>query len=393
MTQAEPEELSPAGNIEAISAEAPEMTAAELAEAKRYGREQMRCEIADQLLDASYLGVAALWLAIPLDRWLTTFIASAPWRLAALFTLVTLGHEAVSFPLSWFSGYVLERRYGLSRQSARGWLLRHYKQLSLAMLLGAATFVGLYAIIWTVGERWWLWAAGLFFVVSVILTQLAPVVVLPLFYKIQRLDNAELNERMARLSAGTGISIDGVYRLDLSAETAKANAMLAGMGRTRRVLMGDTLIDNFTLDEIEVIFAHEIGHHVYRHIHKLVVAGGLSSVAAFWLCNQIVQAWVGWRGIGSANPQEWPVWTLPMAMCVVTAFFMLLGPLQNGMSRRFERQCDRYALDRTGLRAAYVSAFRKLARLNKDDPEPSWLEVFLFHSHPPIAERLAMADE
>ena len=169
--------------------------------------------------------------------------------------------------------------------------------------------------------------------------------------------------------------------------------MLAGMGHTRRVLMGDTLLDQFTPDEIEVIFAHEIGHHVHRHIRKLILAGVVSSVAAFWLCNGLVARWIEWQQGARVEPQEWPVWTLPMVMWVVTAFFMLLGPLQNLLSRRFERQCDRYALVRTGKREAYVSAFRKLARLNKDDPEPSALEVFLFHSHPPIAERLALADE
>ena len=115
--------------------------------------------------------------------------------------------------------------------------------------------------------------------------------ILPLFYKIERLDNAELSERMARLAEGTGLSIEGVYRLGLSEETAKANAMLTGLGRTRRVLMGDTLLDQFTPDEIEVIFAHEIGHHVFRHIRKMIVAGVLYSVLGFWICDRVVLAW------------------------------------------------------------------------------------------------------
>ena len=370
-----------------------ELSPAELAEAKRYGGEKLRCEIGDQLLDLAYLGVAAAVLAMPLDRWLATFISSVALRLAALFVLITLGHEVVSFPLSYFSGYVLERRYQLSRQTPLGWVARHFKQFGLALVLGLVMFEGLYAIIWGIGSWWWLCAAGVFFVVSVLLSQLMPVLILPLFYKIERLQDAELSGRMTRLAEGTGLSIEGVYRMGLSAETAKANAMLAGLGHTRRVLMGDTLLDQFTPDEIEVIFAHEIGHHVYRHIRKLILAGVVSSVAAFWICNWLVGRWVASQQGASVGPEDWPVWTLPMVMWVVTAFFMLLGPLQNLLSRRFERQCDRYALVRTGRRDAYVSAFRKLARLNKDDPEPSALEVFWFHSHPPIAERLAMADE
>lgn len=370
-----------------------EMTPGELAEAKRYGRAQLRCEIADQCLDLFYLGIAALWLALPIDRWLAGYIDSAPFRLAALFLLVTLGHELISLPLSWYSGYTLERRFGLSRQTALGWVWRHLKQLGLAVAFGLVTFEGLYAIIWWVGDWWWLCAAGVFFVVSILLTQFVPILIMPMFYKIQRLEDDELSARLAQLASGTGLSIAGVYRMELSAETSKANAMLAGLGRTRRVLMGDTLLAQFTPDEIEVIFAHEIGHHVHRHIHKLILAGAASSIAAFWLCDQLVRSWVAWRQGGPTGPHDWPVWTLPMVMWVVTLFFVLLGPLQNLLSRRFERQCDRYALQRTGLRAAYVSAFRKLARLNKDDPQPGWLEVFLFHSHPPIAERLLIADE
>ncbi|MBL9125267.1 MAG: M48 family metallopeptidase [Planctomycetaceae bacterium] len=369
-----------------------EMSPTELAEAKRYGRAQLRCEIADQLLDLAYLLLFAVVVAIPLDRWLEGFIASAPLRLLALFALVTLGHELVSVPLSYYSGFVLEHRFGLSRLTAGRWVVRHLKQLALALVLGGVMFAGLYAIIWGVGAWWWLCAALIFFVVSVVLTQLMPVVFLPLFHKIERLDDAELMARMARLAAGTGLSIAGVYRLDLSNETTKANAMLAGLGQTRRVLLGDTLLAQFTPDEIEVILAHEVGHHVHRHIRKLIVAGAVASVAAFALCDGLVGHWVN-RQLGTTvGPAAWPVWTLPLVMGVVTAFFMVLGPLQNALSRRFERQCDRYALERTGQREAYISAFHKLARLNKDDPEPSALEVFLFHSHPPIAERLRLAE-
>jgi STE24 endopeptidase len=219
-----------------------------------------------------------------------------------------------------------------------------------------------------------------------------PVLILPLFYKVERIDNAELAQRMARLAEGTGLSIQGVYRLGLSAETAKANAMLAGLGRTRRVLMGDTLLDRFSGDEIEVIFAHEIGHHVHRHIRKMIVTGALFSLAGFWICSRVMLAWSA-AHFGIADASQMPPATLPLLMFVLTLFALLLEPVQNAISRRYERQCDRYALVRTGLRAAYVSAFRKLARLNKDDPEPHPLEVFLFHSHPPIAERLALADE
>ena len=180
--------------------------------------------------------------------------------------------------------------------------------------------------------------------------------------------------------------------MGLSAETVKGNAQLAGLGKSRRILMGDTLLDNYSPEEIEVIFAHEIGHHVYRHIHKLIATSLAVSAAGFWVVDRLLLAWVQ-HGGGPSSQAELPVYALPMLELILAVFMTVTGPVLNILQRRYERQCDRYALDRTGNREAYLSAFRKLARQNKDDPDPHPVEVFLFHSHPPIGQRLAMADE
>jgi STE24 endopeptidase len=421
-----------------------EMTPEQLAEARQYGRLELICDLADKAIDVAYLAAMALVFARALDGWLAHFIAGAGLRLAAMFAVVTGIHLALSFPLSLYSGFALEHRFGLSRQTLGRWLGRYIKRNLLVLALGLAMFEGLYAIIWWTGPNWWWIAAGAFFAVSVLLGQLVPVLILPMFYKIERIGTApqngstanpeqdakgaELARRMTRLADGTGLSIEGVYRMDLSSETAKANAMLAGLGRTRRVIMGDTLLDGFTPDEIEVVFAHEIGHHVHRHIWKLIALGVLLSAIGFWTCDRILSAWAGiglpvvarspdrattrgdlrsgtrqgqetllqqgpGTGPGGVSYRELPVASLPLLMLWLTLFSLLLEPLQNMISRRFERQCDRYALARTGLRAAYISAFKKLAKLNKDDQNPNPIAVFLFHSHPPIAERLALADE
>jgi STE24 endopeptidase len=372
--------------------DASEMTPAQLAEAKEYGRLELYCELADKALNVGFLAVFAFFFAMPLDKWLAGWFESETLRLACIFLILTGAHLGLSFPLSFYGGHVLEHRFGLSHQTFGRWLTRYAKRNVLVVAFGLVMMPSLYWVIWLTGAWWWLAAAIAFFLISIVLGQLMPVVILPLFYKIERLDNAELAHRMARLAEGTGLSIQGVYRMGLSEETAKANAMLAGMGRTRRVLMGDTLLDQFTLDEIEVIFAHEIGHHVFRHIRKMIVAGVLYSVLGLWICDRILLAWAH-AHYGVIDARDLPASTLPLLMLVLTVFSLVLGPLQNIISRRYERQCDRYALERTGLRQAYVSAFRKLAKLNKDDPAPHPLEVFLFHSHPPIGERLAMAND
>jgi STE24 endopeptidase len=378
---------------EAADLSAGVQTAEELAEARQYGQRQLVCSLIDKALDVAFLAVMALVLARPITGWLTTITENWTLQLLALFAITTLLHVAVSFPLSFYAGFRLEHRFGLSRLSLAGWLWRYVKMNTLALVFGGLLFAGLYWVIWLSGAWWWLVAAAAFFVVSVLAGQLVPVLIMPLFYKIERVETPELAERMSRLAAGTGLSIEGVYRFDLSADTVKANAMLAGLGRTRRVLMGDTLLARFTPDEIEVIFAHEIGHHVFRHIRKMIVVGAIYSTIGFWLVDRLVMAWTGHVDPAVTSAHEMPVYTLPFVMLVLTLFALLLEPLQNAVSRRYERQCDRYALERTGMPAAYVSAFQKLARLNKDDPSPHPLEVFLFHSHPPISERLAMASE
>jgi STE24 endopeptidase len=157
--------------------------------------------------------------------------------------------------------------------------------------------------------------------------------------------------------------------------------------------LGDTLLDRFTPEEIEVVFAHEIGHHVHRHIRKMILTGIVSSAAGFWICDRLLAAWITRveGGFEYSNLSEY-VYALPLVMFVLVVFGTLVEPLGNALSRRYERQSDRYALERTGLRQAYTSAFRKLSRLNKDDPDPHWLEVALFHGHPPISERLRLAE-
>jgi STE24 endopeptidase len=368
------------------------MTPAEQAEARRYGRIHLALTLLDMAVDLIYLGLMAFVFGPRIDAWLASFAALAGersmLRLIALFGVVIGLHILVSMPLSFYSGYVVEHQFGLSNQSLRRWLRNWSLGNVLAVLLGGVMNVGLFWIIWNTGTYWWLIAAAAFFVMSVVLGQLAPVLFIPLFYKVEPLENADLLERMKRLAAGTGLTIEGVYRLGLSADTTKANAMLAGLGRTRRVLMGDTLLEKFSPEEIEVIFAHEIGHHVHRHIPKMIATGVVISLGAFYLIDRVLVAWADIPTAADA-----PTSALPLVMFTLNAIMLVLMPLQNAISRHYEVQCDTYALKRTDNRAAYRTAFTKLARLNKADMEPNPIEVLLLHSHPPIAKRLALANE
>ena len=369
------------------------LTTEQLLEAKAYNRREFQCDLLDRAVDLTYLCVTAFVLACPIDQWLQSFgvLHDKSIRLVGMFLLITLGHILVSLPLSYYSGHLLEHKYGLSRQTARAWFVRYLKRNVLTLVLGTAITLGLYWIIWTTGPIWWLVAVAAYFGLSIGLGQLAPVLILPLFYKIEKFDDSDMSDRFDKLTNGTGLSIEGVYRMGMSEETVKANAMLAGLGATRRVILGDTLIESFSADEMDVIFAHEVGHHVHRHVTKLILTGLAYSVVGFFVCDQMLTRWVT-HVDGQLIYHQLPIYTLPFLTLVTTLFFMLVEPVQNVVSRHFERQADTYALRVTGQFAAYRSAFFKLAEINKADPDPHPLEVFLFHSHPPIQERLTLAD-
>jgi STE24 endopeptidase len=358
-------------------------------EVKRYERQKLLATVGGLLLNLAALAVLALLAGPRIDKGLRPWTGDNPWlRLPALGFVYAVILEVLQLPLAFWSGYVLEHRYGLSNQTLPRWIWRRIKMYLVGGVLGAVLLFGLYALLWYGGAWWWLWATAGWLGMTLVLGRLLPVVILPLFYKVKRLDNPALLERLRRLAEGTGLNIEGVYRLDLSAETKKANAALAGLGRTRRVLLGDTLLEAFTPEEIEVVFAHEVGHHVHRHLLKSIALSVVTVLVGFWLVDVVLRA--------AAASLEYAAFSdpaaLPLLMLVLMLFGLTLTPAENALSRFFERQCDRYALERTRMPQAYRSAFLKLARMNKADPDPHPLVVWLFDDHPPIRERLAMAD-
>jgi STE24 endopeptidase len=357
-------------------------------EVKRYQRQKLYASIVSVILSILWLALLGLLLGPTLSEQYTAWVGTNRWLqllASALVLAVTL--EFLTLPLDFWSGFILEHRYQLSNQTFPAWLWQRIKGYLVGGVLALLLLYGLYAVLWWAGAWWWLWATAGWLLVTLVLGRLLPVVILPLFYKVTRLDDPALLERLQRLTAGTNLNVEGVYQLHLSEETRKANAALAGLGKTRRVLLGDTLLAQFTPEEIEVVFAHEVGHHVHRHLPKLIAVGVVLALAGFALVDAVLGAaapWLGYQGL--ADPAA-----LPLLALVLFAFGLALSPAENALSRFFETQCDRYALARTANPAAYRSAFVKLARLNKSDPDPHPLVAWLFYDHPPIRARLALA--
>lgn len=326
---------------------------------------------------------AAVWAAAAM-----TGAGLAPAMTVAVYAVALLAlHEVGDLPLAFYGAVVLERRYGLSEQSVGDWLRDQSKSLALAAVLGISAAALLYSIISRIPALWWLAAGMVFALVTAGLAALGPVALLPLFYPVKRLDHEPLSRRLLTLAERAGTNVAGVYEWSISAKTRKANAALAGLGATRRILISDTMLASCSDDEIEVVLAHELGHHVYRDmwsalaIQAVILLTGFA--AAAWALDTLGPV------LGVSGPGD--VAGLPLVALTFGASSIAALPARLAFSRFCERRADRFALEVTGNPAAFVTAMRRIAAQNLAEPRPARLVQWLFYSHPPIEERIAAA--
>jgi STE24 endopeptidase len=303
-----------------------------------------------------------------------------------VFSLLAIG-KILGFGLEFFA-FRLERRYHLSDQTLRAWLWDETKSLLLSFALATVIVELVYWTIRFAPQSWWLIAWVIFLALFVLMAQIAPVVLFPIFYKFSPLDNDELKRRLVKLGERAGTPIRGVYEWKLSEKTKKANAALTGLGATRRIILADTLLENYSTDEIEAVLAHELGHHVHRHILKSIGVQAAVTFAGFWLASEVLQYAVDnarwFEGLSDFA-------TLPLLILVFSVLSVLLMPVLNAYSRFNERQADRYCFQSVRSVEPFVTAMNKLAAQNLAERQPSkWVER-LFHSHPSISNRVAAA--
>ncbi len=288
-----------------------------------------------------------------------------------------------------YYGFRVEHRYNLSNQKLRGWLWDEAKGFLVGLALASIVVELLYFIIREFPQNWWLIAWAAFLGLFVLMAQLAPVVLFPIFYKFEPLDNAELKSRLVGLSERAGTRIRGVYKWNLSEKSKKANAALTGLGSTRRIILADTLLEQYSADEIEAVLAHELGHHVHRHILKSIAVQAGVTLVGFWAAN--------WALHYAVERTHWFVTVsdfanLPLLVLVSTLLSFVLLPALNAYSRYNERQADRYAFQSIASVEPFISSMNKLADQNLAERSPArWVEWF-FQSHPAIARRVAAAE-
>lgn len=359
-----------------------------MALARRYARERRRFMPLDLGLSLAFFLLWCAFVHRPLVAWVEANLANADLRVLAYVSGFGLSALALSLPLEMYE-HTRAVHYKLSAQTWFAWFGDQAKSLAVGAVMGLPIVLVLYRLLAAAPATWWLWMGLIYLALAVVLAQLSPVLITPLFLKFTPFDDEPLAARLRELAARAGAQVAGVFRTNLSAKTTAANAWLSGLGRTRRIVLADTLLDHYPADEILSIFAHELGHHVHKDIWRGLLISSAVGMAGFWLSGLVVD-WAVVR-FGYGGPAD--LSAFPWLVLALTLFGVLTSPLLNGFSRQQEHAADGYALAHGPSPAAYADALTRLANQNLTDPEPpAWL-VWFSYSHPPILERIARAEK
>jgi STE24 endopeptidase len=355
--------------------------------AARYHRLKRQAAVASVLWRVALLvGLLGSGLSLTL-RSVAESIAVGPATIVLYVCLLTLVNEIGGAPIAWYSGFFLERRYGLSNQQFAAWMRDQLKSDAIGLLLAWCGALILYGLIALWPRYWWLTAGVLFAAFIVGFTQLTPVLVLPIFYRVKPLERESLRARLLALAERAGARVLGAYEWGLGDRTRKANAALAGLGWTRRILVSDTMLAEYSDEEIEVVLAHELAHHVHGDIWKGIVFESALILAGVYLAARVLQTLATPIGLRDVTD----IAGLPLLLLAAGAVSLVMQPLAHAMSRAYERSADRFALDLTRNPEAFVSALRRLGAQNLAEEHPSKLVQWLFYSHPPLRERIDAA--
>jgi Zn-dependent protease with chaperone function len=356
-------------------------------DATHYHRLQLQLAIARLVLTAAFfLVVLASGAGQRLAEAAARITAAPPLQVAVVAIVLGSVHTALAFPLAWLGGFHWPRRFGLLHQPLRGWLVDRAKAAALGALVALAGVEAVYALLRST-PLWWLGMAALAFAFSIVVTAVLPVWVLPLFYRLTPLGDETLRARLLALAGQAGVPAVGVWVADQSRKSRTANAAVVGLGRTRRILLYDTLTASFRPEEIEAVLAHELGHHVHGDMRRGLLVQGALSLLVFWLADRALHAGAGiWALSGSADPAG-----LAWLALIAVILGLITAPVANAFSRLLERQADDFALALTHNPGGFIGAMERLAALNLAERRPHRLKELVLYSHPALDRRIARA--
>jgi len=354
-------------------------------QAKEYSRRKILLGLAGTVVFfALTLAFVVSGLSKALDGDIHRFVQNDYLALLVFAAVVGLGEVILTAPLSFYSGFLMEHKYHLSNQTFPAWVWENLKGMLVSIPVALPILLVFYYCLKTFGTLWWLPVGTVLFLVTVVLARLGPVLIFPLFYTFIPLEEGAMKQGILRLCREAGVHVEGIFTFNLSKNTKKANAAFTGIGKSKRIILGDTLVQNFTDSEVESVFAHELGHYTMKHIWIMMGIGTVSSFLGLYVTALLYSATLPWLGFSSPHQ----IGALPLLSLWLGVYSLVASPLTNALSRKHEFAADRYAVKRTGLSGPLISALRKLATLNLADTTPPRIVEVLFHSHPSIDRRI-----
>jgi len=351
---------------------------------KVYNRITIAVQIISLILN---FGLILVLIFTPLARTIETKIYSITSNDYIAFLLFILSIGIISsiyeIPLNFYSEFIVEHKFKLSNQRFTDWLIEKLKSFLVSSVIALPILLIFFYLLKNF-ELWWLFIAFAIFFFSILLARLAPTLIFPIFYKFIPLDNENLKMKLTELCKKFGINFEGIYTFNLSKTTKKANAGFTGIFKSKRIILSDTLIENFTDDEILTVFAHELGHYKKKHIVKNILIGFVTTIVTFYLADQLYLYLISLMRFNSIYQLS----ALPLLFLIMSIFSLILMPVTNSISRKFEYEADEFAVKSTGDKNAFISSLQKLSRINLADENPNQIIEFIFYSHPSIKKRI-----
>ena len=303
------------------------------------------------------------------------------------FAVISTVMVLLRLPFELYDAFVIEERYGFNVMTFTMWLADLIKGLVVQAILGGF-FLGLLMILVDYGGKlWWLWAWIVLGVFELFLLWIFPLVIAPLFNKFEPLQNRSLEERIESLMSKAGLRVKGIFQMDAGKRSKHTNAYFTGMGRSKRIVLFDTLLKSHTEDEILAVLAHEAGHWKKKHLLKQLVPLEGVSLLGLYLVSRLLEWPLLYRTFGFETP------VLYGGLFLIGALFSPLGyfaqPLESAISRRFEREADDFSVELVGKGEGLRNALKRLASDNLSNLLPHPLYAWFYYSHPPLEERLS----
>jgi STE24 endopeptidase len=326
----------------------------------------------------------ALGYSLSLQKYIQSFTENSYLVFILFVFAIGIISSILFMPVNIYTGFYLEHKYKLSNQTFFKYFLENVKSLLVGLVIGIPILLLFFFVINQFGDLWWLVFASAMFLISVVLSQLFPIVIMPIFYKVIPLQDEELKTRINNLAKGAGIKVENVFSFNMSKNTKKANAAFTGLGKTKRIILGDTLLNDYTKDEIETVIAHELGHYKHKHIVKNLFFGTVSSFLTFFIISILYKNSLSWFDFENITQ----IAALPLLSLWAMIIGLIQSPIGNILSRKYEYEADRYAIESTGKPESFKNTLDKLTDQNLGDREPHPFIEWFFYSHPSIKNRI-----